>query len=126
MIINENNKNTILKGMVKRGFNQNPNELKEKLQANNRMLNNFNTSPKINTDNNPVPVRICSVCRCGHRKFGKYSLVRILYDLCIINTHSLYQDTHKLPLLDFTGWSKPSFVFWGIKLNFCPVGIEPA
>ena len=29
MIINENNKNTILKGTVKRGFNQDPNELKE-------------------------------------------------------------------------------------------------
>lgn len=56
MIINENNKNTILKGMVKRGFNQNPNELKEKLQANNRMLNNFNTSPKINTTNNKANV----------------------------------------------------------------------
>ena len=56
MIINENNKNTISKGMVKRGFNQNPNELKEKLQANNRMLNNFNTSPKINTTNNKANV----------------------------------------------------------------------
>ena len=56
MIINENNKNTILKGMVKRGFNQNPNELKEKLQANNRMLNNFNTYPKINTTNNKANV----------------------------------------------------------------------
>ena len=31
MIINENNKNTILKGMVKRGLNQDPNELREKL-----------------------------------------------------------------------------------------------
>ena len=31
MIINENNKNTILKGIVKRGFNQDPNELREKL-----------------------------------------------------------------------------------------------
>ena len=29
MIINENNKNTILKGTVKRGFNQDPNELQE-------------------------------------------------------------------------------------------------
>lgn len=56
MIINENNKNTILKGMVKRGFNQTPNELKEQLQANNRMLNNFNTSPKINTTNNKANV----------------------------------------------------------------------
>lgn len=35
MIINENNKNTILQGMVKRGLNQDPNELREKLyQAN--------------------------------------------------------------------------------------------
>lgn len=31
MIINENNKNTILKGMVKRGFNQDPSELRSKL-----------------------------------------------------------------------------------------------
>lgn len=31
MIINENNKNTILKGTVKRGLNQDPNELREKL-----------------------------------------------------------------------------------------------
>lgn len=34
MIINENNKNTILKGTVKRGFNQDPNELKEKFYTN--------------------------------------------------------------------------------------------
>ena len=31
MIINENNKNTVLQGMVKRGLNQDPNELREKL-----------------------------------------------------------------------------------------------
>lgn len=31
MIINENNKNTILQGMVKRGLNQDPNEIREKL-----------------------------------------------------------------------------------------------
>ncbi|MBR3199108.1 MAG: hypothetical protein IKG27_03740 [Bacilli bacterium] len=31
MIINDNNKNNILKGTVKRGFNQTPGELKEKL-----------------------------------------------------------------------------------------------
>ena len=31
MIINENNKNQILKGTVKRGFNQDPNEIREKL-----------------------------------------------------------------------------------------------
>ena len=34
MIINENNKNMILKGMVKRGFNQDPNELRAKLHPN--------------------------------------------------------------------------------------------
>ena len=34
MIINENNKNSILKGTVKRGFNQDPNELREKLYQN--------------------------------------------------------------------------------------------
>ena len=39
MIINENNKNTVLKGMVKRGLNQDPNELKEKLYT----MNNQNT-----------------------------------------------------------------------------------
>lgn len=31
MIINENNKNTVLKGVVKRGFNQDPAELRAKL-----------------------------------------------------------------------------------------------
>lgn len=31
MIINENNKSQILKGTVKRGFNQDPNEIREKL-----------------------------------------------------------------------------------------------
>ncbi len=31
MIINENNKDTILKGMVKRGLNQDPNEIREKM-----------------------------------------------------------------------------------------------
>lgn len=31
MIINENNKNQILKGTVKRGFNQDPNEIREKM-----------------------------------------------------------------------------------------------
>lgn len=35
MIINDQNKNTILKGMVKRGLNQDPNELREKLQMQN-------------------------------------------------------------------------------------------
>ena len=33
MIINEYNKNTILKGKMKRGFNQTPKELKEKLNG---------------------------------------------------------------------------------------------
>lgn len=32
MIINEYNKNNILKGKIKRGFNQTPEELKEKIQ----------------------------------------------------------------------------------------------
>ena len=31
MIINQNNKDAILKGQMKRGFNQTPEELKEKL-----------------------------------------------------------------------------------------------
>lgn len=34
MIINENNKDMVLKGMVKRGFNQDPNELRAKLHPN--------------------------------------------------------------------------------------------
>lgn len=42
MLINENNKNTVLKGMVKRGLNQDPNELKEKLYT----MNNQNTEKK--------------------------------------------------------------------------------
>ena len=42
MIINENNKNSILKGMVKRGFNQDPNELREKLQSTKKI--NFNSN----------------------------------------------------------------------------------
>ncbi len=33
MIINKNNKNTILNGIEKRGFNQNPQDLKMKLQS---------------------------------------------------------------------------------------------
>ena len=33
MIINQNNKNTVLKGTVQRGLNQNPNDLREKLQT---------------------------------------------------------------------------------------------
>lgn len=35
MIINENNKNLILKGKIKRGFNQTPEELREKLMKQN-------------------------------------------------------------------------------------------
>lgn len=34
MIINENNKDMVLKGMVKRGFNQDPNELRARLHPN--------------------------------------------------------------------------------------------
>ncbi len=34
MIINENNKNSILKGTYKRGFNQDPTELRAKLHPN--------------------------------------------------------------------------------------------
>ncbi len=33
MIINQNNKDNILKGVMKRGFNQTPTELKEKLYS---------------------------------------------------------------------------------------------
>lgn len=39
MIINENNKNTILKGTVKRGFNQDPAELRAKLNPNAGKIN---------------------------------------------------------------------------------------
>ena len=38
MIINENNKNTILQGMVKRGLNQDPNEIREKLMEASKTL----------------------------------------------------------------------------------------
>lgn len=43
MIINENNKDMILKGMVKRGFNQDPNELRAKLHPNAGKINKPNT-----------------------------------------------------------------------------------
>ena len=43
MIINENNKDMILKGMVKRGFNQDPNELRAKLHPNADKINKPNT-----------------------------------------------------------------------------------
>ena len=43
MIINENNKNQVLQGMVKRGFNQTPKELRSKLHP---------TDIKINEENN--------------------------------------------------------------------------
>ena len=46
MVINENNKNNILKGMMKRGFNQDPKEIKEKFN-NVKPLNEIN-SEKIN------------------------------------------------------------------------------
>lgn len=42
MIINENNKDMILKGSVKRGFNQDPSELRAKHQPNNIKVNNKN------------------------------------------------------------------------------------
>lgn len=44
MIINENNKDMILKGMVKRGFNQDPNELRAKLHPNAGKINKPNTT----------------------------------------------------------------------------------
>ena len=46
MIINENNKDIVLRGMVKRGFNQDPNELRAKLHPN---------AGKINKPNTPEP-----------------------------------------------------------------------
>ena len=50
MIINENNKNSILKGMVKRGFNQDPNELKARMHPNmDKVIPSIN--PKV-TDKN--------------------------------------------------------------------------
>ena len=39
MIINENNKNFVLKGTVKRGFNQDPAELRAKLHPNAGKIN---------------------------------------------------------------------------------------
>lgn len=47
MLINENNKNTVLKGMVKRGLNQDPNELKEKLYTMNNQNNEKKQKEKI-------------------------------------------------------------------------------
>ncbi len=46
MIINENNKNTILKGMIKRGFNQDPSELRDKLHQNLKKPNIQNNTVK--------------------------------------------------------------------------------
>ena len=43
MIINENNKDMVLKGMVKRGFNQDPNELRAKLHPIAEKVNNPTT-----------------------------------------------------------------------------------
>lgn len=48
MIINQNNKDMILKGQMKRGFNQTPAELKEKLANQNIQIK------KETTDNNKV------------------------------------------------------------------------
>lgn len=42
MIINENNKNTVLKGVVKRGFNQDPAELRAKLHPDAGKVNSPN------------------------------------------------------------------------------------
>lgn len=46
MIINENNKNQISKSMVKRGFNQTPEELKEKLYQQSRKIK-ANQNPEV-------------------------------------------------------------------------------
>ncbi len=46
MIINENNKNQISKSMVKRGFNQTPEELKEKLYQQSRKIKE-NQNPEV-------------------------------------------------------------------------------
>ena len=47
MIINQNNKDFILKGKIKRGFNQTPEELKEKLSRHNTPIIN---KPQENTN----------------------------------------------------------------------------
>ena len=52
MIINQNNKDFILKGSMKRGFNQTPNELKERLLNQNpkEILSNQNTNEDKQTE----------------------------------------------------------------------------
>lgn len=52
MIINENNKNMILKGMVKRGFNQDPAELRAKLHPNAGQIN-FNKPKPTTSESQP-------------------------------------------------------------------------
>ena len=47
MIINENNKNTVLKGMVKRGFNQDPAEIRAKLHPDTGKVNLQNQEIKM-------------------------------------------------------------------------------
>ncbi len=54
MIINENNKNNILKGNVKRGFNQTPGELKEKIFNQTNMLMKKEKTPEVNNKNNEM------------------------------------------------------------------------
>lgn len=49
MIINENNKNTILQGMVKRGFNQTPKDIKDKMYPN---AGQISTPKEIKNPNN--------------------------------------------------------------------------
>lgn len=50
MIINQNNKDSILKGKMKRGFNQTPEELKEKLSNHNPTANKIQENPNKITD----------------------------------------------------------------------------
>ena len=50
MIINENNKNNILKGTIKRGFNQDPNEIREKLYQNTHQMPKEPETPKTPKD----------------------------------------------------------------------------
>lgn len=46
MIINENNKNSILKGQMKRGFNQTPQELNERIMNQNIQNNKIKKDPE--------------------------------------------------------------------------------
>lgn len=54
MIINPNNKDSILKGMVKRGFNQDPAELRAKLHPNAGKVNIFNNTK----EKSPAPTTV--------------------------------------------------------------------